>query len=771
VGEGIRKAAVFVLSVGVVLASLILPTVLHAAASYVQGEILVRFKPGTSDEAIQTLHAKLGAKKKIELPRIGVHRVQIAPGLSVEEAVSLYRKDPNVLYAEPNYIRRAFVIPNDSFFGQQWNLHNTGQTVTTLPPFNGTSDADIDAPEAWDMTVGSDQIIMATIDSGVDYNHPDLSANIWANPDDPPGGGDGDGNGYLDDIRGWDFVGAQSCTLNGENECECPQDQPGGPDDIGDDDPMDDFGHGTHIAGILAAEGNNNQGIAGVMWQAQIMPLKIIDGVGCGSIVDEIQAIDYAISKGARIINASFGGEGFSQSERDAIAQAGAAGILFVAAAGNLGQNNDFIPLFPANYDLNNVLSVAAVDAMDQLAGFSNYGQETVDLGAPGDCILSTTPQGAFSLQGQMVCRNTPVTSQYAYLSGTSMAAPHVSGAAGLLLAQEDSLTPAEIKTILILTTDPLDSLQGRVSSGGRLNARKALLREADSGPGLGLAGGDGGCGGFGWVDGGAVPPGTAAGFVAVLFLPLILVLIRRRMGKLGIADCGLRMGKSEIRNSKSEIARIGLVLILPGILLGGISSASAQESDASGPFERPHSIAVKLGYHLYPQSDYFDTNAAYFAPEDFSGMSGELEYDYRWDDRGSLSMTLGNYDGRAEASGICCMEFEFSTTYFLITPKYRISAFPLDGYVGAGIGYYLFEREHTSDPDIPDIGDGLSTSLSGFHILVGVQYAWAASFSTFAEVRYAWASVSSANSLDDSLGIGGTNVAVGIAYHFPGKR
>src|SRR3972149_2456050 len=232
-----RGGAILVLSVAIGFLALILPGISRAASSYLPGEILVRFKPETSNESIQRLHARTGSLKKADLPVTGIRRVSIAPGLTVSEAVALSRQDPNVLYAEPNYIRRAFVTPDDPDFDQQWGLHSTGQTINTTPPFSSTPDADIDAPEAWDITIGSNQIIVAVIDSGVDYNHPDLTANIWTNPDDSLDGidnddFDNDNATYIDDIRGWDFVGIQNSD-ECPTTCECVRD-----DLVGNNNPM-----------------------------------------------------------------------------------------------------------------------------------------------------------------------------------------------------------------------------------------------------------------------------------------------------------------------------------------------------------------------------------------------------------------------------------------------------------------------------------------------------------------------------------------------------
>jgi subtilisin family serine protease len=276
--------------------------------------------------------------------------------MTVEEALEIYRNDPDVEYVEPNYRRYSTAVPNDSFFSDLWGLNNAGDT-------------DIDGPEAWDITQGTSNIVVAVLDSGVDYNHPDLFNNMWTNSGEIAGNGvDDDGNGKIDDVRGWDFV-----------------------DD--DNDPMDSNDHGTHVAGTVAAEGDNGIGITGVSWSAQIMPLRFLDAFGSGSVGDGIDAIDYAIENGADIINASYGSYTFSAAERDAISRARGAGILFVAAAGNDSWNNDSLTThYPSSYDLDNIIAVAATDQNDNLASFSNFGATSVDVAAPGTSIFSSRP-------------------------------------------------------------------------------------------------------------------------------------------------------------------------------------------------------------------------------------------------------------------------------------------------------------------------------------------------------------------------------------------
>jgi subtilisin family serine protease len=496
--------------------------------------------------------------------------------------------------------------PDDTYFGNLWGLHNTGQT-------GGTPDADIDAPEAWELTTGSSDVVIAVIDTGVAYDHPDLTDNIWTNTGETScsDGIDNDGNGYVDDCHGWDFIGD-------------------------DNDPTDYNGHGTHVAGIIAAVGNNNTGISGVMWQAKIMPLRFLGVNGIGTTADAVSAILYANAKGAHVINNSWGGSGYSQTLKDAI---DASSAVIVCAAGNNSKNNDSVPFYPAGYTSSNLIAVAATNHDDALASYSNYGVNSVDVAAPGSSIYSDVPM--FSLGSPIVLYGeedfesatgtlpllgwakggthsawadtagtgfgatnsledspgvnyanntsswaghmTPVTSVkdniytlyfrwkgdledhfdyldinysvdgvtwdwvdyrtgttgdsteeftdiaergdqfyfgfglssdssvndegvyldnvkltrapinissygYAYYNGTSMAAPHVSGVAGLIKAFKPELTNLQIKAAILNSADTLPSLAGKVSTGGRLNAFNALteenlsLEEEDSG-------------------------------------------------------------------------------------------------------------------------------------------------------------------------------------------------------------------------------------------------------------------------------------------------
>jgi subtilisin family serine protease len=279
--------------------------------------------------------------------------------MSVEQALDIFRREPGVTLAEPNYLIHPQTPPNDPQFALQWALANSGQNANG---YVGTAGADLDALRAWQITTGNPEVIVAVIDTGCNLIHPDLGANIWTHSGEIPDNGvDDDGDGFVDDLHGWDFV-----------------DQ--------DNSPQDPNGHGTHVAGIIAARGNNSTGVTGVAWNVRIMPLRFIDTFDSGATSDAIAAIEYAVAHGAKIINCSWGGSGYSQALRDTMA---ASEALFVCAAGNAGQNCDSVPFDPAAFGLPNVLSVAASDQMDRLAWFSNWGFANVDVAAPGANIYS----------------------------------------------------------------------------------------------------------------------------------------------------------------------------------------------------------------------------------------------------------------------------------------------------------------------------------------------------------------------------------------------
>jgi|GEM_PF-1058775 len=417
----------FLLTAGLVLLLTSTGPAQDRTGDFVPGEILVKFKSQISPTAVSSLNARLGTRILRALPLIRAYHLKITDETPVRDMVAAYGQSGLVEYAEPNFRRHAYRTPNDPRYGELWELHNNGQT-------GGKAGSDIDAPEAWDIQTGNQNVVVAVLDSGVDYNHEDLAANIWINSKEIPDNGvDDDGNGYIDDRRGW------NCVRN-------------------NNDPFDDDYHGTHVAGIIGATGNNGIGVVGVNWTVRLMPLKFLNRRGSGTVADEVMCMEYAVSNGARIINASFGGPEFSFSEEEAIQAANEAGILFVTAAGNDRANSDRILNYPANYPLPNILSVAATDEEDNLASFSNYGPTTVHLAAPGVRILSTMPQNS-----------------YALLDGTSMAAPHVVGVAALLFAQNPTLSHFQVKDRILSTVDRLSNLTGLLLTGGRLNAQNAL--------------------------------------------------------------------------------------------------------------------------------------------------------------------------------------------------------------------------------------------------------------------------------------------------------
>ena len=336
------------------------------SSRYVPGEILVKFRAGASASAVRALHNSLRAGKIKEIRHLGIHQMKLPESVSVEEAIEVYQSDPNVEFAEPNYIVRTSAIPDDPGYSQQWGLNNTGQT-------GGTPGADIHAQNAWDITKGSNGIIVAVVDTGVVYDHPDLAGNTWVNSVELNGlpGVDDDNNGFVDDINGWDFIN-------------------------NDGNPVDYNQHGTHVSGIVAARGNNGIGGSGVMWSAQIMPVRFLGITGSGDVARGAEAIEYAVDNGARIINTSWGGSDYSATLYNAIEYARQKNVLVVAAAGNEESNNDTDPFYPASFNLANIISVAASDQNDSLAFFSNYGAASVHLAAPGVTIYSSVPIFAY---------------------------------------------------------------------------------------------------------------------------------------------------------------------------------------------------------------------------------------------------------------------------------------------------------------------------------------------------------------------------------------
>ncbi|MBI2609218.1 MAG: S8 family serine peptidase [Deltaproteobacteria bacterium] len=439
--------AVFLVSVGVIHSEL---TRLNRGngPNFVAGEVVVKLKQNTAITAFKALGA-LNLESLVSDRNI--YTLKFPQTMDVKALIGELKKHPHVVYAEPNYIYTtddfsvsgSGMVP-DPDFPKNWGLHNTGQKDKNDQ--EGTIGSDIDALKAWVEQTGSLEVKVAVIDTGIDYKHEDLAANIMHNTGevgeytDPDGtlkhketdGIDNDGNGFIDDVIGWNFV------KNSNN-------------------PMDDYGHGTHVAGTIGAVGGNGVGTVGVAWKVSLLAVKFLDSGGSGSLADAVKSIDYATKMGVHAMNNSWGGGGFSQALADVIQAANEKGIIFLAAAGNDGGNNDKSPHYPSNYQFENVIAVAATDNKDNLADFSNHGKTTVPVSAPGVGIYSTLPDN-----------------KYGFLSGTSMATPHVAGVVALLLAQFPNATMAEIKQKLMNSTEEIKALRRKVTSG-RVNAYYAV--------------------------------------------------------------------------------------------------------------------------------------------------------------------------------------------------------------------------------------------------------------------------------------------------------
>ncbi len=415
----------------------------EVAAGHRFGRIIVRAgasEPrGRAVRAVRSraLHDRLGTRVRKAFPALGgLEVIELPAGLTVDRALALYRESGLYAYAEPDRIYRIeTTTPNDPLFvdGTLWGLNNSGQS-------GGAADADVDAPEGWEIRTSANATLVAVIDTGIRYTHQDLAANMWVNPGESGGGKetngvDDDGNGYIDDVHGINAI-------------------------TGSGDPNDDNSHGTHCAGTIGGVGNNGVGITGVAWNVRLMACKFLDGAGMGSTSDAIACVDYARLHGAKVMSNSWGGTGFSQALLDAIEAARDAGILFVAAAGNNATDNDGGDHYPSNYVADNVVAVAATTRTDGLASYSSYGYGFVDLAAPGSDI-----QSALNFSD----------TAYGSKSGTSMATPHVAGVLALLREQFPGDSVRSLVHRVLRGADARPALAGKVQTGARLNLAGAL--------------------------------------------------------------------------------------------------------------------------------------------------------------------------------------------------------------------------------------------------------------------------------------------------------
>lgn len=402
----------------------------------VPGQYVVKLKQSVNRYSTSQISRDLSAQVVDTIPNANLVVIQRSSIELEKSVVSSLSSNDLVEYVEPNYIYRISKTPNDPSFEKLWGILNVGQTDGKGP---GVAGVDVDAEKAWDITTGNQDLVVAVIDTGVNYNHPDLKDNMWTNAAELNGqaGVDDDGNGFVDDIYGYAFVSDANKTS-----------------------PLDDHGHGSHCSGTIGAKGDDGKGIVGVAWNVKIMAVKFLSASGGGTLTDAVKAIDYATLMGAKIMSNSWGGGGPSQALKEAIERANAKGILFVAAAGNDGSSNDSRPTYPANYDVPNVLSVAAIDNKGNLASFSNFGKRTVHVAAPGVNVYSST-----------------LGSTYSTYSGTSMATPHVSGVAALLASHEPELTGVELKARIMATAKPIRSIAGRTTSG-LVSAYNALTNQ-----------------------------------------------------------------------------------------------------------------------------------------------------------------------------------------------------------------------------------------------------------------------------------------------------
>lgn len=437
--------------------------------STIPGEFIIQMRTAGKEglsSLRKTLTGAVGVNKiqELRLFQTDSHlvKIKLETNRSTQSLMRSLRENSEIIHVEPNYEVKAAAVPDDASFSKLWGLQNTGQTDSEDL---GRSGLDIGAIAVWNQGfTGSKDVIVAVIDSGIDLTHPDLKDNLYANPGESgelaTNGVDDDGNGFIDDYMGWNFFGKNN-------------------------NAHDDNNHGTHCAGTIGAVGNNGVGVVGVNWNVSLMPIKFLGAKGSGDTADAIESVKYATKMGARVLSNSWGGGGYSKLLEDAIIEARDKGVLFIAAAGNgdalgMPMNNDVDAHYPSNYEVDNVVSVAAGTNWDRRAWFSNYGKNTVDLAAPGYNIFSTIPCKRDSAGA---CK-TPLV-QYDYMSGTSMATPHVAGAAAMLLSLHPNWGYQELKDRLFSTVRPVRLFKDRMTTGGTLDLESAVrgYRLAVSGP------------------------------------------------------------------------------------------------------------------------------------------------------------------------------------------------------------------------------------------------------------------------------------------------
>jgi subtilisin family serine protease len=561
------------------------------AQEYVPGEVIVKLKGKGKTVQSQAFIGKAVSETGMALKQswsgLNMHHFSLKAGQSVESAVQQLKSDPDVEYAEPNYI---FHKQSDGAEQSPMSLSEINASSGSNSTFSQTS-APIEAPQGWaEATPGLPDIIVAVIDTGVDYNHEVLlnSGAIWTNPGEIAGNGiDDDHNGYIDDVHGWNFV------ANNNN-------------------PMDDNEHGTHVAGIILGTSQDISASPIQPAKIKIMPVKFLDHSGSGTTSDAVRAIYYAVHNGARVLNNSWGGGGFSNALLDAINYAYNQKVVFAAAAGNASSNNDASPTYPASYSVPNIVSVAATTSIDGFAGFSNYGHNSVHMGSPGSSILSSVP-------GDCAAFNQPPRENcFQYMSGTSMATPFSSGVLALIIRENPAMSGYEAKRILFAGTQPISSLATRTSTGGRLNVYQSVVdakaatvdgsqpsydasaaRDPAStemvAPACGLVA----KGMYDSSGGGPAGPQKNLMFFAVLLLlvspVLVSVALRERDGKSRRrhtryqldSSVTLRMGERELKGSISTISMGGVQLNTDAWLEnGGVVKMSISSPDGKEQIE-----------------------------------------------------------------------------------------------------------------------------------------------------------------------------------------